>query len=163
MANTKTLRRHFTAPWSWTVWILTIGASGALLLGAVVSGSLFVQVLLGSIFVGCLAFGVRGYSVADGQILVHRLSWATRFDVENLRSVEMSPGVMTGSLRSFGNGGFFGVYGRFRNAVLGSYRAYATSGDNAVVLQVKGTGTIVVTPDAPAAFVETIRAEQSSA
>lgn len=161
MSDTKTLRRHFNAPWGWTVWGVTALGAGALLVGAAVSGSVFVQALLGGILLSCLAFSVRGYSIVDGQVLVHRLGWATRFDLGALRSVEMAPGVMTGSIRTFGNGGLFGFYGRFRNATLGSYKAYATKGENAVVLDVEGTGPVVITPDDPAAFVETVQAEQN--
>jgi hypothetical protein len=162
MPGTQTLRRHFGAPWSPKLWTLTLATVVALLIGVVISGSLWFQGLLGSILAGTYAFSPRGYSVVDGQILVHHVGWATRFDLDNLRSVKTAPGVMRGSIRSFGNGGLFGFYGRFRNSTLGSYRAYATNNDNAVVLDVEGTGYVVLTPDAPDAFVEIVRAEQEN-
>lgn len=60
-----------------------------------------------------------------------------------------------GSVRTFGNGGFFGFIGWFRHALLGSYRAYATDPANAVVLHFEDD-TVVITPDDPAAFARSV-------
>ncbi len=162
MASANTVRRYFQAPWGWSLWTVTVAAGGGLVIGAAVSGSLWVQVLLGSILLGTLVFSVRGYSVQGGQIHIHRLGWTTRFDLEELQDVDMQPGVMNGSIRTFGNGGLFGFTGWYRNSTLGSYRAYATTGENAVVLHTDD-GPVVVTPDDPAAFVEAVEAEQGAA
>ena len=54
-----------------------------------------------------------------------------------------------------GVGGLFGFIGRFRNEVLGMYRAYATDSINTVVLDFGGS-KVVVTPDDPAGFVAAI-------
>jgi len=119
-------------------------------------------VLLASILIVPLVFSVQGYAVRDGQLLVHRLGWATRFDLADLRRVEIAPGVMRGSLMTFGNGGLFGFVGHFRNDDLGAYRAYATKKENAVVLRLNGR-PVVVTPDEPAAFVDAVEAERETA
>ena len=162
MGSAETLRRHFRAPWSWTLWIITLAAGGGIALGLVVSESLPVQILLGGVLVAPLVFSVRGYSVRDGQVLVHRLGWATRFDLMDLQRVEALPGAMRGSMMTFGNGGLFGFVGHFRNDVLGAYRAYATKEENAVVLHLP-EGPVVVTPGDPAAFVEVVETEARSA
>ena len=128
------------------------------ILGAVV---LFTDDAIGSLVtvgigLAVLAFSVRGYTVTDSELLVHRLGWATRFDLRKLREATFEPGAMTGSVRTLGIGGVFGFAGRFRNASLGAYRAYATDGARTVVLDF-GDTTVVVTPDRPAAFVEALR------
>jgi hypothetical protein len=103
------------------------------------------------------AFAIRGYSVVEGKLLIHRLGWATKYDLARLSSVESSPGVTVGSMRTMGIGGLFGFVGHYHNAVLGSYKAYATNELNTVVLAFEGE-TIVVTPDDPAGFVEAVEA-----
>lgn len=160
MASADTRRRHFRAPWGWKVWTVTVAAGGGLAIGFVVSGSLWVRGLLGSLLLGTLAFGVRSYSVQDGQVHVHRLGWRpTRFDLEALEDVYVQPGITMGSIMTFGNGGLFAFTGWFRNSLLGSYRAYATKVENAVVLDMND-GPVVVTPDDPTAFVEAVEAER---
>jgi hypothetical protein len=67
------------------------------------------------------------------------------------------PQVMHGSVRVFGIGGL-GAVGTFHNAQLGTYRAYATNGENTVVLGF-GDRTVVVSPDAPDAFAAAVRAQ----
>jgi hypothetical protein len=102
-------------------------------------------------------FAIRGYSVLEGKLLIHRLGWATKYDLTRLSSVEISPGATVGSMRTMGIGGLFGFVGHYHNAVLGSYKAYATNDLNTVVL-VFEEETIVVTPDDPAGFVAAVEA-----
>jgi hypothetical protein len=102
-------------------------------------------------------FAIRGYSVLQGKLLIHRLGWATKYDLTRLSSVEISPGATVGSMRTMGIGGLFGFVGHYHNAVLGSYKAYATNDLNTVVL-VFEEETIVVTPDDPAGFVAAVEA-----
>ncbi|MBK5099204.1 MAG: hypothetical protein JJE01_15605, partial [Gemmatimonadetes bacterium] len=58
-------------------------------------------------------------------------------------------------IRVFGIGGAFAFAGKFRNATLGSYRAYVTDPSFCVVLDL-GSETVVVTPDSPVRFVEAV-------
>ena len=101
---------------------------------------------------------VRGYSVVDGKVLVHRLGWSTRLDLSQLQQIEANPSVMVGSIRLMGIGGLFAFLGTFRNELLGVYRAYATDGENAVVLDLNGS-MVVVTPDSPTEFVKAVLAQ----
>ena len=158
---TEENERSFRAPWGTSLWTITIGVGGGLGIGIVVSELLGVQVLLAAILIVPLVLSVRGYTVRDGQLLVHRLGWVTRFDLADLRKVEVAPGVMRGSLMTFGNGGLFGFVGHFRNNALGAYRAYATKKENAVVLRLNG-GPVVVTPDEPVAFVDAVKGERET-
>ncbi len=146
---------HFKAPWDSKAAVIT-GAFVVLCVVAYVfspgAGSyVFVAILL----IG-LVFAVRGYSVLNEELLIHRLGWSTRFPLAELDSVELSPGSTLGSIRTFGIGGLFGYVGHFRNSMLGSYRAYATDTARTVVLRF-GKKTIVVSPDRPADFVRQVR------
>lgn len=114
--------------------------------------------LVGLALLGPL-FSVQGYSIVDHRLLVHRGGWANRFDLRKLRSVDVSPNVTIGSVSLWSTRGFFGLAGYLRNATLGRYRAYVTDDRKAVVLDIGGT-KVVVTPDQPEEFAETVRVAQ---
>ena len=136
--------------WHW--WIL----AAVLIIAAVATAGWGSLVIVG-IMVVAAAFAIRGYSVMDGKLLIHRLGWANKFNLAQLTSAEVNPGATMGSLRTMGIGGLFGFVGHFHNEILGSYKAYATNELNTVVLAFEGE-TIVVTPDDPAGFVEAVEA-----
>jgi hypothetical protein len=97
-------------------------------------------------------FMIRGYTVTDDAILVHRLLWTTRVPLAALTAVSYEPEVARGSLRTCGNGGLFSFTGWFRNQRLGSYRAFMTDTHRTVVLRF-GKKTIVMSPASPEDFV----------
>jgi hypothetical protein len=107
-----------------------------------------------------VTFAIRGYSVTDGKLLIHRLGWSTKFDLSRLTSVEVSPGATMGSIRTLGIGGLFGFVGHYHNEILGPYKAYATNEFNTVVLDLDGE-KIVVTPDKPDEFAEAVEAARA--
>ena len=100
-------------------------------------------------------FMVRGYSIANSTLLVHRPFWKTQVSLRELRSVKFDPTATHRSIRTFGNGGFFSFTGYFRNKELGSYRAFMTDRRRAVVLRFPSS-VIVISPDRPEDFVNTI-------
>lgn len=150
------MREHFAAPWS-TKLKTTTAIFTAVLAVAAYAAKGWASLVILAIFLVAATFAIRGYSVRQGKLLIHRLGWATTYDLANLASAEVSPGATIGSVRAMGIGGLFGFVGRFHNAVLGSYKAYATNELNTVVLELSGD-TVVVTPDAPHEFVESVRA-----
>ena len=148
------MREHFFAPWSTKLKLMTGGLAAILIVAAAVTagpGSLAILAIL----LAAAAFSIRGYSVMDGRLLIHRLGWSNKFDLAELVSAEVSPGATMGSLRTMGIGGLFGFVGHFHNEILGSYKAFATNEFNTVVL-VFGNQTIVVTPDDPEEFVQAV-------
>jgi hypothetical protein len=154
------MREHFAAPWSTRLKVTTAIFAAVLLVAAYAVkgwGSLVVLAIL----LVAATFSIRGYSVHQGKLLIHRLGWATTYDLAALVSAKVSPGATIGSVRAMGIGGLFGFVGHFHNAVLGSYKAYATSELNTVVLEIAGE-TIVVTPDDPHEFVGAVQAAQAS-
>ena len=145
---------HFRAPWSSKLKAFT-GAFLALMV-VVTTVTPMPASLLPIVIVGVtVTFSVRGYTVRPRELLVRRLGWATRIPLDGLESAKAEPHATVGSIRVFGIGGAFGYIGRFRNASLGSYRAYVTDPAYCVVLDVDGE-TIVVTPDSPIRFVERV-------
>lgn len=103
----------------------------------------------------CALFVVRGYSIANDALLIHRLFWKTRVSLSGLQSVKFDSDATRRSIRTLGNGGFFAFTGYFRNVELGTYRAFMTDRRRAVVLRFPDR-VIVVSPDRPEEFVRAI-------
>lgn len=156
-------RTHFSAPWSRGVKAITFVVIGLVvvfsflpLLPRTGAPVLIVLAVLWGALLCSLFLSVNGFSVRNGQLLVHRLGWATKFDLAQLSGFEANPHATMGSIRLFGNGGFLCFIGLYRNAVIGRYRAYVTDPARSVVLEL-GDRKIVVSPDDPQAFVEALR------
>ncbi len=122
------------------------------------AGWLLVAVPLLTLVVSA-AFMVRGYILTDSRLSIVRLGWESRLDLSRLNSATVDPDALRGSLRLFGNGGFFSFTGWFRNKKLGIYRAYVTDTKRAVVLRFADK-TVVITPDDPQKFVAEINANK---
>jgi hypothetical protein len=107
-------------------------------------------------------FAVRGYSLRGETLSIQRLGWHTTIPLHQLQAATIDPQVMEQSLRLWGNGGLFAFVGRFRNRRLGTYYAYATKLDHAVVLTLPQR-RLVVTPDDPQRFVRAVLAMEDLA
>jgi len=108
-----------------------------------------------AIILVCALFTVRGYSIANNDLVIDRPFWKTCVSLRELRSVKFDPAATHRSIRTFGNGGFFSFTGYFRNQELGSYRAFMTDRRRAVVLRFPSS-VMVISPDRPEDFVNTI-------
>ena len=79
---------HFHARWSTKVWAITLGFV-ALAAFVGVRGGPPAAYAMFAVVLGTAAFMVRGYSVIDGKLLIHRLGWSTTFDLSELTAAEM--------------------------------------------------------------------------
>ena len=146
---------HFRAPWSPRLRAFTAAFLAIIAVVAAITPPL-PRLLVVGVAALTAAFSVRGYTVRDRMLLVHRLGWATKIPLTGLRSAVPEPNATEGSIRLLGVGGAFAFAGRFRNEILGTYRAYVTDESRTVVLAFDDE-RVVVTPDAPARFAEVIR------
>src|SRR5690606_12126419 len=67
-------------------------------------------------------YSVKGYTVTQDSILIHRPFWKTKLFLTGLESIEVMPVAMSWSIRTMGNGGCFSITGYYRNKKLGRYR-----------------------------------------
>lgn len=164
--------RRFEAPWCGLLKVVTVLVSCLLLvIGCIIAiqipatepvarGLVMLAPLLA---IGLAAvFMVRGYEVSPDLLKIQRLGWTSRFDLQELNEARIDPGALRRSLRLFGNGGFFSFTGWFRSKSLGIYRFFGTDPERAVVLKFANGRTIVVTPDKPEEFVQTITSKAVS-
>ncbi len=157
---------RFKAPWGKSLWVMSaigtgicLGVSILLLRTNPPLRTSTLQFWLGmlpliSIVVAAL-FTVRGYSVLGDSLFVERLFWSTRLSLAGLQSAEFRPDAVRGSIRTFGNGGFFSFTGSYRNRELGSYRAFVTDPKRIVVLRFPGRA-VVLSPDSSEDLVRTL-------
>ena len=127
---------------------------GAVPIGAVANFLLVIPPLL---VAGALLFVVRGYEIEARSLGVRRLLWVTRIPLDGLQRAWHDAEAMQRSIRIFGNGGLFAISGLFRNRSLGSYRAFVTRPDRAVVLRT-ATRVVVISPAEPRAFLDALAA-----
>ncbi len=91
----------FGAPWSGTLKIVTL-FSVILLIGMILVGvfafsnqqlpaRLSLIILPPLILLGCALFMVRGYTVTEGQLMIHRLGWSSSLDLASLVSSHPGP------------------------------------------------------------------------
>ncbi len=160
---------YFHAPWARA--LVRISALGSLLLVGIAGMGLInahgpVRWLATGGPLAILAltalFTVRGYQLAPGWLRVRRLLGWTRISLNGLRSAEADAGAIRGSLRVFGNGGLFSFSGWYWNRRLGRYRMLLTDPERAVILR-WADRIVVVSPDRPGEFVNTVRALAGSA
>jgi len=163
--------REFSAPWGNLLKIISAGITVLLvaIFGSIVlsnNASTHHVTILYIIFpvivlFTALIFVIRGYIISDDSLLVKRLFWSTVVNLGTLKSVEVDPRAMTGSLRTFGNGGLYSFSGKFRSRKFGSFNAYVTDFKNCVVIKTT-TRTVVVSPGEPELFVEVLKNRQGN-
>ena len=154
--------RAYRAPWGTSLKVMS-AVTCLILVAVAVSGPVTsggdgtaVAVTVGIpalLLLSALPFTVRGYRLEGSRLLIRRLLWETVVDLDGLRSARHDPGAMSGSIRTFGNGGLFSFTGRFRNSSLGPYRAWVTDPKLAVVIELADR-TLVVSPDRPGEMAE---------
>ncbi|HMN27214.1 MAG TPA: PH domain-containing protein [Caldilineaceae bacterium] len=156
--------KHFKAPWGVPLIIMSALASVICLAATILLWqpptlaqighySFWLRLLPLGLLTGCALFVVRGYTLTPDTLLIHRLFWATRLPLADLQSAEFQPRAMRGSIRTFGNGGFFSFTGYYWSRALGSYRAYVTDFERTAILRFPQR-TIVLSPEPPEAFVQ---------
>jgi len=158
--------KHFRAPWGRPLLAISTAAT-ALCLGITsfqwwshsrlhhhLSFSWPSLVPLALILI-CALFVVRGYTLTPDTLLVHRLFWSTHISLTDFQSAEVRPRAMKGSLRTFGNGGFFSFTGRYWSRALGSYQAFVTDFNRTAILRFTNR-TVVISPESPDEFVHSL-------
>ncbi len=146
---------RFRAPWGRE--LIVMSAIGVLVMGVPIivqlsRGFWLVSGLLAILLIVIVCLCVRGYELVPGELRIVRLLWITRWPLDPAARAFARPHAMKGSWRIWGNGGMFAITGRFSGSSLGRYIAFVTDPERTVVLETR-RGTVVVSPDNPAAFV----------
>jgi len=109
-----------------------------------------------------LFFRVWSYDVHADHIRIRRIAFPVNLPIASLKRAEQTPELMRRSVRTFGNGGLFGFYGRFWKPGYGKFRAYITNPENTVLLQCDDK-MVALSPDRPQDFVLLLRERMDTA
>jgi Bacterial PH domain len=104
---------------------------------------LFVVTILGSYL-----FSTNRYTLNDTQLVINRPignKIINLTSITEIRAVDSSE--LAGTIRTFGNGGLFGYYGKFYNKKFGTTTWYATQRINRILILTKEGDKIVISPD----------------
>jgi hypothetical protein len=107
-----------------------------------------VLLLFLAIIAGSYLYSTNRYLVTNSQLVIKRpigdrvISIA---DITETRAVEKTE--FSGTIRTFGNGGLFGYYGKFYNAKLGKMTWYVTQDINRILILTKQGEKIIISPD----------------
>jgi hypothetical protein len=108
-----------------------------------------------------LLFRVWGYDIYEDHIRIRRIVFPVRLPIAQFKSVEKAPELMNRSVRTFGNGGLFGFYGRFWKPGFGKFQAYVTNPENTIALK-SDEKMVALSPDQPQNFVRLLREKLGS-
>jgi hypothetical protein len=162
------------APWSRSVWIITVAFVG-LFLGlasffcyrGVVGGSRPAIATINFVFsgmlivllLGMLIFAPHKYVLTPTSLVVFRLGPKVRIGFDQIESIELlvDRSLLGGVVRVMGVGGVFGYYGLFWGWKAGRFRAYITRTDRLVLIRRKQADPVLLSPRDPNAFVEQVK------
>jgi hypothetical protein len=113
---------------------------------------LWVVLLMTSFFLLILgiswALHPTGYSLNPDRLTIHRPFSNIDYHLQEIEKIiTPSNEDLRWTMRTFGNGGLFGIYGKFWNKKFGSMTWYATRKSNFILLELTNNRRIVITPD----------------
>lgn len=160
--------QHFTAPWGRALrWISILSTVVCIAVTATDFLTrrylpepwvrLWLPALPMLILAGAAPFIIRGYTIKNDALLIHRLWWDTRVPLRGLISAEVNADAMKRCLRLGGNGGLYSFTGWYWSKGIGRFSAYVTDLTRTVVMRYKHR-TIVVSPESPGDFAAALKA-----
>lgn len=118
------------------------------------------------IVLGCVAwtilllsalFVVRSYTLDGQRLRVQRLLWSTRVELQSVTEASDGSSLHQGTLRLFGSGGVLSFSGLFYNRRIGTYRAFITDWNRAVIVHAQPR-PVVISPADPKAMMVALQA-----
>ncbi|MBN2129489.1 MAG: hypothetical protein JW741_08330 [Sedimentisphaerales bacterium] len=165
--------RIFAAPWSASVWAITVAVCVVVLPvafvavamicararanGATEAWVLFVAGIPTTIVVLCILLAPLRYTASASAVLVKRLGPNVVIPMENIHQVRRLAKKDLGiGIRLFGSGGFLGGFGIFLCSRLGIVYAYVTDAARLVLIECVDGRKYLLSPETPEEFVEAV-------
>ena len=109
-----------------------------------------------AVIIFCWLYAPRSYAIDNGKLTIKRRLKNKEVSLDSLKSITHYPEKMKGlTLRTFGNGGLFGYFGKYYNSAMGNFNMYSTKGKDFYVLDL-GKSKIGISPDQKE-FVEALK------
>jgi hypothetical protein len=109
---------------------------------------IYVALLMPAVVFVSWLFSVKGYTIMNYALTVHRPFWDTEIVLPPDAVFRKEPEITKGLMKTAGNSGLFGYTGGFKNKKLGSFKAYATNWKHAVSITSESQGLrVVISPE----------------
>ena len=98
------------------------------------------------------------YIVTEQKIIIKRIGQGITIPWADVCAVSHIPydDVFRSAIRTMGCGGLFGIYGNFKSASMGKFKAYMTRRDKLVLVRTPDK-PFVLTPDDPKGFIAAVQ------
>lgn len=140
--------KYYVAPFRWSkmVWILST-ITTIILIGASMTtflipdddtkiGSLIVMICIVPLPIVCFALSPRCLYLIGDSLIIKRWVGKVTISTHDITSVsEADKWLVRRSVRTMGNGGYFGYYGRYYNVHYGRFRMFATDTENLYLIR----------------------------
>jgi len=101
-----------------------------------------------ALFVITWLYATKSYTITHDELVINRPGGDRKIELSEIDSVRTVEKDEIGTMiRTFGNGGLFGYYGKFYSSKLGSMTLYATQSRNRVLIKTIHGSQIMITPD----------------
>jgi hypothetical protein len=106
------------------------------------------------VYLFCFLYRPIDYRITANKLIINRLIKKVILDKsEILNVVLLTNEDLKWTIRTYGVGGLFGYFGKFRNSKIGNMTWYATRRNNAILINLKDGQKIVITPDNPESLI----------
>lgn len=128
----------------YNIWQLDIKSGNLTHFGV----TIFLTMLLVSIYGLCYLYRPIKYIVDKDKIIIKRPIKDLTLDIKRIKDAFLTKKEsMRWTIRTFGNGGLFGYFGKFNNGTFGDMTWYATKRNNYTILETVDNEKIILTPD----------------
>ncbi len=112
--------------------------------------SIFPFAIVFLVYLICFLYRTIDYRTKDNKLIINRLIKKVILDKSEILNVELLTNEdLKWTIRTFGVGGLFGYFGKFRNSKIGNMTWYATRRNHAILINLNNGQKIVITPYNP--------------
>ncbi|QPH38714.1 PH domain-containing protein [Pedobacter endophyticus] len=107
-----------------------------------------VLLLLISTFVGSYLYSTSKYSLSGETLVIHRPVGEVVIKLSDIAEIRLLDSTdFSGVVRTFGNSGLFGYYGKYYNSKIGNMTWFVTQKKNRILLRTHRKKKIIISPD----------------
>ena len=107
-----------------------------------------ILLLLPVILIFSYLFSSRSYTLTNNELIINRPIGNRVINIADISEIKIPDASdFSGTIRTFGNGGIFGYYGKYYNSKLGNMTWYVTQKLNRILILTKQGDKIIISPD----------------
>ena len=93
-------------------------------------------------------YSIKTYTLTDSELVINRPISNRVIKISDITEIRTTDSAdYSGTIRTFGNGGLFGYYGKYYSSPLGNMTWYVTQRKNRILIRTKQSDKIIISPD----------------